>query len=213
MKSNPLKILLIVDLLIAGAYGLILPIFPLFLMDTINGATLFTIALAQSIFLLSKINFHWIATNFIQHVNHVSRARGGLLTGTIIISLAPILYLLATDMTFILLIQIFLGLGMGVLQASWKILSHEDIKKTDWATLQTNHQHTAIFVMALTAALGGFTAYTYGYNALMFLMTSIGSLGVLMSLLLIIKSPVKKNFKKSTVNFYLILPRHSAIFL
>ncbi len=191
MKSNPLKILLATDLLIAGAYGLILPIFPLFLMDTMAGATLFTVALAQSIFLLSKINFHWIATNYIEHQQVINRARGGLLTGAIIISLVPALYLLAVDMTLILLIQIFLGLGLGILQASWKILSHEDIKKTDWPTLQANHQHTTIFVMAMTATLGGFTAYNYGYCALMYLMTGIGLLGVLLSAMLIIKSKAK----------------------
>lgn len=188
MKSNPLKILLTTDLLIAGAYGLILPIFPLFLMDTMAGATLFTVSLAQSLFLLSKINFHWIAANYIKHHHVLDRARGGLLTGAIIISLVPALYLTVSDMTLILLIQIFLGLGMGILQASWKILSHEDIKKTDWTTLQNNHRHTTIFVMAMTAALGGFTAYNYGYCALMYLMTGIGLLAVFLSAMLILKS-------------------------
>lgn len=191
MKSNSSKILLAADLLIAGAYGLILPVFPLFLMDTKDGATLFTVALAQSVFLLSKINFHWIASNYIKYHHVLDRARRGLLIGAVIISLVPALYLMVADMAFILLIQIFLGLGMGILQASWKILSHEDIKKADFPILQNNHQHTTIFVMALTAALGGFTAYAYGYNALMFLMTGIGSLGVLTSLLLTIQPQAK----------------------
>jgi hypothetical protein len=113
--NGKLKSLLAIDLLITSSYGLILPILPLFIIERVSGANLMTVAIAQSIFLLSQAVFGWIYSNYLHHQETKIRAHGGLIAGSIIVTLVPAIYLLSWEMSFIYLAQMLLGLGLGVL--------------------------------------------------------------------------------------------------
>lgn len=200
MVTHKAKLLAATDLILASAFGLILPILPIFLIDRIPGATLLTVALTYSFFFVSKAFFSWVYELFLMHGEYLKRIKSGLFFGSLLITITPIIYLYATEMTHIFLAQMILGLGFAFLKTSWMHLTHQTIEKFFHETLLHAHGFVLTFCLAIAAAAGGFIAYNFGYNALLYTMTGLGFLATFLSVIFTsikIKKPAKRKKTKS----------------
>lgn len=182
--NNKLKSLLGVDLLVTSSYGLILPILPLFIMERIEGSSLMSVAIAQAIFLLSQAGFGWIYSNYLNHKQTKIRAHGGLIIGSLIVTIVPAIYLISWEVTLIYLAQILLGLGLGVLYPSWSSLAKDSSQAVHRPQIKKVHSIYLSLSMALAALLGGYVAYEYGFCILIYMMILIGICGTALSLVL-----------------------------
>ncbi|MDD5437673.1 MAG: hypothetical protein PHC70_00820 [Patescibacteria group bacterium] len=182
--NGKLKSLLAIDLLITSSYGLILPILPLFIIERVSGANLMTVAIAQSIFLLSQAVFGWIFSSYLHHQETKLRAHGGLVAGSIIVTLVPAVYLFSWEMSFIYLAQMLLGLGLGVLYPSWTFLTKDSAEAAHRPKIKKAHGLFLSLSMALAALLGGYVAFEYGYGLLVYMMILIGLCGTGLSLVM-----------------------------
>jgi MFS family permease len=182
--NGKLKSLLAVDLLVTSSYGLILPILPLFIIERISGATLMAVAIAQSIFLLSQAVFGWIFSDYLYHKETKLRAHGGLIAGSIIVTLVPVLYLVSWEMSTIYLAQIVLGLGLGILYPAWTFLTKDSSETAHRPRIKKAHSLFLSLSMALAALLGGYVAFEYGYGLLVYMMILTGICGTALSLVL-----------------------------
>jgi MFS family permease len=197
MVTSRVKLIAAIDLTLAASFGLILPILPLFLIYRIPDATIFTIALSYSIFLTAKAFLGWVFALFMSHEKTDTRAKGGLIAGSLFIALTPIAYLNSTAMAHIFLAQILLGLGFGFLKISWMHLTHQTIEELLHETLLHIHGYILTFSLAIAAVLGGFIAYNYGFNILFYTMALIGALATILSIIFTAtKEPRKQKTKK-----------------
>ncbi|GEM_PF-982585 len=198
MVNARIKLIASIDLLLAASFGLILPILPIFLVERINGATIFNVALAYSIFLISKAFFGWIFALFMSHEKVSTRAKGGLFFGSILITLTPIVYLYSIEITHIYLAQILLGLGFGFLKTSWMYLTHQTIEELLHETLLNIHGYILTFCLAMVAIFGGFIAYNYGYTLLFYTMFGLGLLATILSIVFLMtkNNPTKNKSKR-----------------
>jgi MFS family permease len=183
MVTKRAKLLAATDLILAGAFGLILPILPIFLIDNISDATLLTIALSYSIFLTAKAFFGWIFELFLTHGDYILRIKSGLFFGSLFITLTPIAYLYATSMSHIFLAQMLLGLGFAFMKTSWMHLTHQTVENFFHETLLHAHGFILTFCLAIAAAVGGFIAYNYGYETLLQTMTGFGLVATFLSII------------------------------
>ncbi len=183
MVNSRIKLIAAIDLVLAASLGLILPILPIFLMDRITDATIFTIALAYSIFLTAKAFFGWIFALFMSHEKTSARAGGGLFFGSLFIALTPIAYLYSDQMSHIFLAQILLGLGFGFLKTSWMHITRQTIEEFLHETLLNIHGYILTFCLAIAAIFGGFIAYNYGYAPLLYTMSGLSFLAAILSLI------------------------------
>ncbi len=199
MVTSRIKLIAAIDLVLAASFGLILPILPIFLMDRIEDATIFTIALAYSIFLIAKAFLGWIFALFMSHEKTTSRAGGGLFAGSVFIALTPIAYLYSTEMSHIFLAQVLLGLGFGFLKTSWMYLTRQTVEELLHETLLHIHGYILTFCLAMAAALGGFIAYNYGYTPLLYTMSALGFTAAILSAFfsLIKTKPITNKKKRS----------------
>ncbi|MFA6099790.1 MAG: MFS transporter [Patescibacteria group bacterium] len=182
--NGKLKSLLAVDLLVTSSYGLILPILPLFIVERIDGANLMSVAIAQAVFLVSQAGFSWIFSNYLHHKQTKIRAHGGLIVGSVIVTLVPAIYLISWDITLIYLAQVLLGIGLGILYPSWACLAKDSTETAHRPKIKQAHSIFLSLSMALAALLGGYVAYEYGYCLLVYMMVLIGICGTIMSLVL-----------------------------
>lgn len=196
MISERIKFLALIDLFAGSAYGLLLPILPLFLRDVFSDSDIQSIAFAYAIYLASMAGFAWIFGIFIEHGLTLVRIKLGLVFGTLILTLAPIAFIKAVNMNDIYLIQIAIGLGFGIMKTAWSRLAHsklEDFSACD-AFIHTRSL-LATFTLALSAVIGGYMAYRYGYHALLTLMFAFGFTTFIISFIYIL-SPEKTTKKR-----------------
>lgn len=190
----PLKIiaLLVCEIMTSGSYGLIMPILPLFLTDKISGTNLMSIAIAVAIYLFAQACFSWIFSSYMHHTKTRERARAGLFFGSAVITLVPVAYIYSTDMTQIMLAQILLGLGYGLMYPAWSWLANDHAPNKYLNSLKNLHSLISALALSAIAAMGGFTAYFYGYNALLGMMMIFGFIGTFASATLFLGKTKKR---------------------
>lgn len=148
------------------AFGLLTPIFALFLKEQIPNANLFTIGLAEGIYLLTVGILRPFTLLSTSGDSKGWRAQSLLWFGSALVALTPFLYLLSRDMLDIFVIQMIYGIGIAFSEPAWSRLIGLTCKMqpTKWEPFST----TGALISAGIAALGGFIAQTQGMKALLF---------------------------------------------
>lgn len=155
------------DMFYIMAFGLLTPIFALFLKDQIPNADLFTIGIAEGIYLLTVGTLRPFTQLSTAGDKHGWRAQSLLWFGSALVALTPFLYLLSRDMLDIFVIQMLYGVGIAFSEPAWSRLVGITCKlpeKTGWEPFST----TGTLAAAGLAAFGGFIAQTQGMRALFF---------------------------------------------
>lgn len=184
-KINPIiKTLIFSDLLILSGFGLISPIFAVFITDQIKGGSVEIAGLAATIYLVSK------SLGQIPVAEYIDRIKGErddfklMLFGSIGFSLVPFLYLFIKTPAQLCLVQLFYGLSAALTFPSWMAIftRHIDAEKEglEWGTYYTLTDLGG----ALTATVGGILAQNFGFKPL-FVVVGILSLTGSLSLLAI----------------------------
>jgi MFS family permease len=182
-KLNPKLLLLILsDILILSSFGLIGPIFAIFIMDGVDGGNLVTAGLATTIFLVVKSCVQLpLSRFFIDKEKHKTHS---LLLGTLLIISIPFLYAAAKDISTIFIAQAIYGLGAAMAYPAWFSLfttymdkKHKGFEYTLWST-------GVGIGCAITAYLGAEVAELVGFKYLFFLVGAIAVLGFLLLIIL-----------------------------
>lgn len=171
-KINLTKLFFALDLALAGGLGLFFPILALLIKDYVPGATIFSIALASSVFLISKAGFSLLFAYFNNALNPATRNRLGLVIGYLIAAAVPLIYASAHSISTIYMAQVILGLGLGLAEPSWKaafaLHSSSDFKKYSGA-----YEVILVLACALTAAIGGLVAYYSGFKPVLYMSSAV----------------------------------------
>lgn len=178
MKINNLvKILTFSDILIVSGWGLVNPIFAVFITGQIKGGNLKLVGLATAAFLISRSLLMFPFARFIDRKKGEIDDFAVMAIGSFLISVTPFLYIFATTSVHIIVMQLFHGLGSAMASPGWLAIFTRHIDKTkeaeEWALYST-------FVGlggALTGALGGFLAETLGFRPLFLIVGIICTFG------------------------------------
>ena len=173
------KFLLLVlsDILILSSFGLIAPIFAVFITENLIGGTLVTAGLSTTIFLIVKSAVQLpLSKYFIDKEKHKTHS---LLLGTFMIILVPFIYFFAKSVYTIFIAQAIYGFGAALAYPAWFTLfttymdqKHKGFEYTLWST--------GVGVgIALASFLGAQVADTLGFRVLFFIVGFIAFLGFL----------------------------------
>lgn len=185
--------LAIADLTAVSAFGLILPIFALFLFDNIPGATIQSVALAQAFFLASKAVFELLFSTFdIKNPPSPKTASQRVALGYLFLASIPLGYAVAQDMGQIFLLQLALGLGVGMVGTTWHDLFTASMDRRWQGSEFTLYRTSVGFACAAAAVLGGVIAQLFGYHILLITLSGLSVLASIMTLSAVSSSPVAK---------------------
>ena len=160
-----LRLLLEGELIYITAFGLIAPIFSIFLKDAIFDATLLNIGIAEGIFLLTLAVLRPFTQLTTQRDKKGWRTQHLFWYGGVLVALVPFLYLLARDMIDIYVIQMLFGLGMAFSEPAWIRMTDLTCKiriSNNWEQFNT----VGTLFAAGMAALAGYIAHNYGIRPL-----------------------------------------------
>jgi MFS family permease len=190
-QVNPIiRTLIFSDFLFWGANNLITPIFSVFVVDHILGASLEAAGLAATLYLLTR-SLAEIPVGMLidkqkgESDDLIFLVTGGVLQGILYISFA---YLQNVSQLYIAMI--ILGLASAIASPSWYSVFTKYIDKKEEGFEWSLYDVLVSIGMALTAAIGGYIAQKYGFDVVFWI---VGILTILSGLVI---TPLRRYLPK-----------------
>ena len=173
--NKKLLLLILSDIFILSSFGLIGPIFAIYIIDNLEGGSVVAAGLSTTIFLIVKSAVQMpLSRYFIDKEKHKTHS---LLLGTLLIITVPFIYFFAKSVYTIFAAQAIYGLGAAMAYPAWFSLftayidkRHKGFEYTLWST-------GVGIGTALAAFLGAKIADSIGFKELFFVVGFIALLG------------------------------------
>lgn len=181
LNINPIvRFLIISDIVVVGAAGLLGPIFALFISNFIIGGNEAVAGIAVAIYLITKSVFQIPAAAIIDKIRGEKDDFYSMFIFTIIMSILPLAYLFIRTPLMLYLIQFLLGLLTAFTFPSYMAIFTRHIDKhkegTEWGVYFT----LTDLVSAALSGIGGYIALTLGFHVLIVMMCMLSALGGLL---------------------------------
>jgi len=164
--NKVIKYFVLSDLMLFAGWGFVSPIFSIFIIEEVVGATLFAVGLTSAIY--------WIFRSAGQlYIAKVLDSKDGeqddlyvLVGGLFFISLIAFGFVFVDRLLELYIIQAIHGVAMGFYSISWSAIfsRHLDKSRTafDWSLDKT----TIGIAVAITSLAGGWLATSYGFDSI-----------------------------------------------
>lgn len=192
-----IKYLVLSDFVFYTGWGLISPIFAIFIIDSIIGGTAFVVGIAAAINLISR---SLLRIPFGIYADKSQKKSYYLMVwGLFILALVPLSYIISKYPWHLYVIQTILGIASAMTTAGWTSIFSKHMDKGKEST-EWGFDAVAVGIgPGIAAALGGIAVTYFSFNWVFIVVTIFGIAGVL--LLLAIKKEVLKNGKGTGILF------------
>lgn len=167
--NNLIKILTFSDVLILSGWGLINPLFAIYLTKQIQGSSLELIGLSTAAYWIVRSMLQLPFARLIDHKKGEIDDFVVMVIGSLLTSISPFLFIFASSPVHILLIQALVGLGASMSAPGWCAIFTRHIDKHKEAEEWGMYSSMVGLSCALSGALGGFLAERFGFKFLYFL--------------------------------------------
>ena len=190
LKLNKIiQYLVLSDLVFYSGWGLISPVFAIFLVQNILGGTAFVVGMAAGINLIVRsilrVPFGIWADKGQRISYHL------MLWGLLLSALVPIGYIYSTTPMDIYILQAIFGATLAMSTAGWTALFARHLDKGKESTEFGVDAVAVGLGPGITAILGGMALTYFSFNFVFIAVTLVGIIGA--ALLLIIKKDILKN--------------------
>lgn len=159
-----LRSLILSDLFLLGSFGLIGPIFAVFMLQDIAGATITAIGVAAAIQLITKSVLQILVGRWTDAEEGNKRELFTLFIGSIIMSLVPFGYIFSTTLAHIYILQLIYGVGLALVYPGWIVIfmryTRDEKAGYEWSVYNT----VVSLGMAAAAFLGGYFAEAFSFS-------------------------------------------------
>lgn len=174
------------DFLMWSAFGLVGPIFAVYITNQIKGGTLAVVGLATGLQLVVKSILQLPISRWIDKNRGEWDDFYTALVGSFLLALVPFLYIFMDSVSDLFIVQIVYGIGAALNFPGWVAIFTRHVDKGregfEWSSY-----NTAVSVGAgVMGALGGIFAEKFGFTILFAIMVILNLIGT--SLLLLIRS-------------------------
>lgn len=178
-----IKYLILSDLTFWTGWGLVTPIFAIFITEQLAGTAL-TVGIAVAVYWITKAILQYPFGLFLDRCKGDNDDYFFLVWGTFIASLVPLGYLFATTEWYIYILQFFYGIGMAASITGWRAIFTRNIDKgheaADWSL-----DDTIIGLgNGLSGLISGFLVYKFGFIPSFLAASALGIIGVIFLLCL-----------------------------
>jgi MFS family permease len=173
--SRTLKLLIISDIFVITGFGLIAPIFAIFINDNLIGGSIISAGLASMIFLLTLS----VLRIYFSYKFNPNDRLWMLRLGTIIVALVPIGYILSTTVYHIYVVEFFYGLGAAFAYPAWSSLFTSHLEKGKRGFQDSIYSSSVGIGTAITAGVGAWIAQKTSFQVVFILTGIIAVIGLL----------------------------------
>lgn len=188
MVNRVIRHLVLSDFFLNFAFGLLAPIFAVFVLQNIEGSSLKVIGLATAFYWISRTATTVPLSRFMDKTNGERDEYYFMIVGSFMMASMPLFYLLVKLPWHIYLIQLIMGFANSMAIPAWRILftDHIDHGRTgyEWS-LEDVAIGTAV---GASAYLGSVIAEKFGFEIVFILLAVLGYLATAIFLI-----PLKKD--------------------
>lgn len=148
-----------------SGYNFIYPLLTIFVVENIVGGTIELAAAAVSVYMIARVMTELITGRLLE--GETDRVK--LLTsigGIIFVGISFLSYAIITEIFFVYLLQIGIGIGLGVASPAKYSLFTQHLDKKRSSNEWSIYDAVSFIGMAMASALGGFIAQAYGFKLL-----------------------------------------------
>ena len=172
--NKVIKTLILSDFLLHSGWGLIGPIFAIFVTEQIDGATLVEVGFIAATYWLVKSVVQPFVAHFIDLKKGEEDDFKFLVYGLFFANLVPLGYLFASQLWHIFLLEAIRGVCMAFVIPGWAGIFIKNIDK-GWEAFSWSIDSTGLgLAAAFAAAFGGIIASSLGFEAIFILVTVFG---------------------------------------
>lgn len=180
-----IKTLIGADLIFLSAFGLITPIFAVFITEQIEGGDVKVVGFAAAVY--------WILKSILQIPigRFLDRKRGErddlyfLILGYIVVAIVPFGYIFSFLPWHIYILEGIYAVGMAMAIPAWAAIFTRHIDKGKEAFEWSIESSALSFGVGLTGALGGILVSKFGFNAVFAMVGFFAIIGALLPLFII----------------------------
>lgn len=177
--NNVVKNLILSDIFILSGFGLILPIFAIFIEGNIEGATIEVVGFSWTIYLISKSMVQLPIAGIVDKIKGEKDDFWFMLIGSFLFSFIPILYIFTNTITELYIVQFIYGILTGITLPAWSAIYTRHIDKKheglEWSLWDTSIGIGAAF----SSAIGGVIAHRLGFDFLFIAVSVMSLIGTL----------------------------------
>ena len=174
--NKVIRTLIFSDFLLQSGWGLIGPIFAIFITQQIKGGSIVTVGFVAATYWLVKSLIQPFVAHFMDFVKGEKDDFKFLISGMIFANLVPLGYFFSSKVWQIFLLETIRGVGMALVVPSWSAIFTRHIDK-GWEAFSWSIESTAIgFAAAFSAAFGGVVATFLGFKIVFILVSFFGLL-------------------------------------
>ena len=179
-----IRTLIQADVLFLSAFGLITPIFAVFITEQIRGGDIKVVGFAAAIYWILKSLFQIPIGIFLDKTKGEKDDLYFLVIGFVIAAIVPLGYIFSSFPWHIYVLQAIYGISLAMVLPSWSAIFTRHIDKGreafEWAL-----DSTALgFGIGITSAIGGILVSQFGFNLVFTIVGIIALLGALLPLLI-----------------------------
>ncbi|HOC96371.1 MAG TPA: MFS transporter [bacterium] len=180
--NKVIKVLIYSDILISGGFGLVAPIFAIFIINNIYGATLEVIGISTAIYLITRSLTQLVVSEIIEKIQGEEDDFYFEFIGTIMSSLIYLFFPLIINVPQLYMAEIILGVSSAMTYPSWVAIFSRHADKGEGSREWAIHDILIDVVLSLTAVIGAVVVSNFGFQ---FIFLIIGTLGMVGSIVLI----------------------------
>lgn len=176
---NPVvKTYIVSEAFLWSAWDFVMPIFGIFIVTNISGATIQSAATGYSIYLINRVIFEIISGRILRGS---SDRKKFIITifGMACLTIAYVGFAFSQNIIAIFCFYSLLGFGLGVASPAKNSLFSIHLDKNKETTEWSLADAVSFICMALATSLGGFVATQYGFSTLFLLASIINLLGMI----------------------------------
>lgn len=165
LKTNQfIRNLMFADLALFGGWGLIAPVFSIFVIDRVEGATLVTVGTGAAIYWILKSLLQIPVANFLDRSKGEESNFKVLITGLLLAAATAFLFTLARQIWAFYAVQALQAVAFGLYIPSWSAIFSRHLDK-DRISFDWSLDSTAVGLSAgIAGFVGGAIANWLGFN-------------------------------------------------
>ncbi len=176
-----IRTLILSDIFFFSAFGLIGPIFAVFITDQIAGATIVTVGFATTINLFTRSILSLPIARYIDCKSGEKDDFSFMVIGMTLISIVPFAYLFVSAPLHLYIVQFILGVGGAFANPGWYAIFTRHIDRTKESTEWTFENVGVGLASSGAAAMGGIIAKQFGFNNLFLIVGVLSVLGLIIN--------------------------------
>lgn len=174
--NKVIRTLIISDFLLQSGWGLIGPIFAVFITQQVKGGSLEAVGFAAAAYWITKSFAQPFIARFLDIKKGEKDDFKALIVGMYIANLIPLGYLFSTNILQIFLLEFIRGLAMACVIPTWAGIFTRHINK-GWEAFSWSIESTSLgFAFGFAAAFGGVMVTIMGFKIVFVLVSLLGLL-------------------------------------